>query len=166
MSPSKPGCTQGKCPKSVKFSNWRDECAFQSYGPQFTHTQSLKPNSSMVGSGRRGSSSVTPIPAPVPAPAAPKQQTSVQDKDDNDNEFEDNPNTELNQKPASPHSKQSKSVGSAEKGTAGSAASNGLLTAKHATTAQPNSNIEFDDYGDDTHSRKGSLAGKILARDF
>jgi len=119
-----------------------------------------------VPRSRRGSSSVTPIPAPVPAPAAPKQQTSVQDKDDNDNEFDDNPNSELNQKPASSHSKKSKSVGSAEKDAAGSAASNGLLTAKHATTAQPNSNIEFDDYGDDTHSRKGSLAGKILAHDF
>ena len=117
-------------------------------------------------SRRGGSSSVTPIPAPVPAPAAPKQAASFQDKDDNDDELDDNPNSELNQKPANYYSKQSKSVGSAEKGTAGSAASNGLLTAKHATTTQPNSNIEFDDYGDDTHSRKGSLAGKILAHDF
>ena len=119
-----------------------------------------------VPRSRRGSSSVTPIPAPVPAPAAPKQQASVQDKDDNDNEFDDNPNSELIQKPASPHSKKSKSVGSAEKDAAGSAASNGLLTAKHAITTQPNSNIEFDDYGDDAHSRNGSLAQKNHPRIF
>jgi len=119
-----------------------------------------------VPRSRRGSSSVTPIPAPLPAPAAPKQQASVQDKDDNDNELDDNPNSELIQKPASPHSKKSKSVGSAEKGASGSAASNGLLTAKHATTTQPNSNTGLDANGDDTHSRKGSLAGKILAHDF
>ena len=73
---------------------------------------------------------------------------------------------ELNQKPTSPHSKKSKSVGSAEKGAAGSAASNGLLTAKHAITTQPDNNSGLDASGDDTHSRKGSLAGKILARDF
>jgi hypothetical protein len=90
----------------------------------------------------------------------------VQDKGDNDSEFDDNPNSELNQKPASPHSKKSKSVVSAEKGAASSAASNGLLTAKPAITKQPNSNIEFNASGDDTHSRKGSLAGKILARGF
>jgi len=119
-----------------------------------------------VPRSRRGSSSVTPIPAPVPAPAAPKQAASFQDKDDNDDELDDNPNSELNQKPASPHSKKSKSVGSAEKGASGSAASNGLLTAKHATTTQPNSNTGLDANGDDTHSRKGSLAGKILAHDF
>ena len=119
-----------------------------------------------VPRSRRGSSSVTPIPATVPAPAAPKQQASVQDKDDNDNKFDDNPNSELNQKPASPHSKKSKSVGSAEKGAAGSATSNGLLTAKHAITTQPDNNSGLDASGDDTHSRKGSLAGKILARDF
>ena len=119
-----------------------------------------------VPRSRRGSSSVTPIPAPVPAPAAPKQQASVQDKDDNDNEFDDNPNSELNQKPASPHSKKSKSVGSAEKGAAGSAASNGLLTAKHAITTQPNSNSGLDASGDDTHSRNGTLAQKNHPRIF
>jgi hypothetical protein len=90
----------------------------------------------------------------------------VQYKDDKDDEFDDNPDGELNQKPTSPHSKKSKSVGSAEKGASGSAASNGLLTAKPAITKQPNSNIEFNASGDDTHSRKGSLAGKILARGF
>ena len=117
-------------------------------------------------SKRGGSSNVTPIPAPVPAPAAPKQPASVQDKDDKNDEFDDNPDGELNQKPTSPHSKKSKSVGSAEKGAAGSAASNGLLTAKHAITTQPDNNSGLDASGDDTHSRKGSLAGKILARDF
>jgi len=116
-------------------------------------------------SKRGGSSNVTPIPAPVPAPAAPKQAASVQD-DDNDDELNDNPNSELNQKPASPHSTKSKAVGSAEKGAAGSAASNGLLTAKHAITTQPNSNIEFDAYGDDAHSRNGSLAQKNQTRRF
>ena len=119
-----------------------------------------------VPRSRRGSSSVTPIPAPVPAPAAPKQQASVQDKDDNDNEFDDNPNSELNQKPASPHSKKSKSVGSAEKGAAGSAASNGLLTAKHAITTQPNNNTGLDASGDDTHSRNGTSAQKNHPRIF
>ena len=119
-----------------------------------------------VPRSRRGSSSVTRIPAPVPAPAEPKQQTSVQDKDDNDNELDDNPNTELNQKPANYYSKQSKSVGSAEKGTAGSAASNGLLTAKHPTTTQPNSNTGLDANGDDTHSRNGTLAQKNHPRIF
>ena len=116
-------------------------------------------------SKRGGSSNFTLIPAPVPAPAAPKQAASVQD-DDNDNELDDNSNSELNQKPDSPHSKKSKSVGSAEKSAAGSAASNGLLTAKHAITTQPNSNIEFDDYGDDAHSRNGSLAQKNHPRIF
>ena len=119
-----------------------------------------------VPRSRRGSSSVTPIPAPLPAPAAPKQQASVQDKDDNDNEFDDNPNSELNQKPASPHSKKSKSVGSAEKGAAGSAASNGLLTAKHAITTQPNNNTGLDASGDDTHSRNGTSAQKNHPRIF
>ena len=119
-----------------------------------------------VPRSRRGSSSVTPIPAPVPAPPEPKQQTSVQDNDDNDNELDDNPNTEINQKPANHYSKQSKSVGSAEKAAAGSAASNGLLTAKHAITTQPNSNIEFDAYGDNAHSRNGSSAQKNHPRIF
>jgi len=119
-----------------------------------------------VPRSRRGSSSVTPIPAPVPAPAAPKQQASVQDKDDNDNEFDDNPNSELNQKSASPHSKKSKSVGSAENGAAGSAASNGLLTAKHAITTQPNNNTGLDASGDDTHSRNGTSAQKNHPRIF
>ena len=115
---------------------------------------------------RRGSFSVTPIPEPVPAPAAPKQQASVQDKDDNDNELDDNPNTELNQKPANHYSKQSKSVGSAEKGAADSAASNGLLAAKHATSTQPNSNTGLDANGDDTHSRNGTSAQKNHPRIF
>jgi hypothetical protein len=119
-----------------------------------------------VPRSRRGSSSVTPIPAPVPAPAAPKQQASVQDRDDNDNEFDDNPDGEITQKPASPHSKKSKAVGSAEKGAASSATSNGLLTAKHAITTQPNSNIEFDAYGDETHSRNGTSAQKKYPRIF
>jgi len=119
-----------------------------------------------VPRSRRGSSSVTPIPATVPAPAAPKQQASVQDKDDNDNEFDDNSNSELNQKPTSPHSKKSKSVGSAEKGAAGSAASNGLLTAKHAITTQPDNNSGLDASGDDTHSRNGTSAQKNHPRIF
>jgi hypothetical protein len=117
-------------------------------------------------SKRGGSSNVTPIPAPVPAPPEPKQQTSVQDNDDNDNEFDDNPDGEITQKPASPHSKKSKAVGSAEKGAASSATSNGLLTAKHAITTQPNSNIEFDAYGDETHSRNGTSAKKKYPRIF
>jgi len=117
-------------------------------------------------SRRGGSSSVTPIPAPVPAPAAPKQAASFQDKDDNDDELDDNPNSELNQKPASPHSKKSKSVGSAENGAAGSAASNGLLTAKHAITTQPNNNTGLDASGDDTHSRNGTSAQKNHPRIF
>ena len=119
-----------------------------------------------VPRSRRGSSSVTPIPAPVPAPAAPKQAASFQDKDDNDDEFDDNPNSELNQKPASPHSKKSKSVGSAENGAAGSAASNGLLTAKHAITTQPDNNTGLDASGDDTHSRNGTSAQKNHPRIF
>jgi hypothetical protein len=119
-----------------------------------------------VPRSRRGSSSVTPIPAPVPAPAAPKQQASVQDKDDNDNELDDNPNTELNQKPANHYSKQSKSVGSAEKGAAGSAASNGLLAAKHAIATEPSSKTELDASGDGTHSRNGTSAQKNHPRIF
>jgi hypothetical protein len=90
----------------------------------------------------------------------------VQDKDDKDDQFDNNPDGELNQKPASPHSKKSKSVGSAEKGAAGSAASNGLLTAKHATTTQPNSNTGLDANGDDTHSRNGTSAQKNHPRIF
>ena len=117
-------------------------------------------------SKRGGSSNVTPIPAPVPAPAASKQAAPVQGDDDNDDEFDDKPNSELNQKPASSHSKKSKSAGSAEKGAPGSDASNGLPTAKYATTAQPNSNIEFDASGDDTHSRNGTSAQKNYPRIF
>ena len=36
-SPSSPGCTHGKCPKSVKFSSWRDASQFHAYGPGAHH---------------------------------------------------------------------------------------------------------------------------------
>ena len=119
-----------------------------------------------VPRSRRGSSSVTRIPAPVPAPAEPKQQTSVQDKDDNDNELDDNPNTELNQKPANYYSKQSKSVGSAEKGASGSAASNGLTTAKRAISPKPSNKTRLKVSDIDTHSRNGTLDQKNHPRIF
>jgi len=119
-----------------------------------------------VPPSRRGSFSVTPIPAPVPAPAAPKQAASVQDNDDNNDEFDDNPNSELNQKPASLHSKKSKSVGSAEKGAAGSTASNHLATAKRAFPPKPISKTTLTASGVDTHSRNGTLAQKNHPRIF
>lgn len=81
-------------------------------------------------SRRGGSASVTPIPAPVPAPSAPKQQPSVQDKDDNDDEFDDTPNSELNQKPATSHSKKPKPDNSSIKGSPSNATATGLLTEK------------------------------------
>jgi hypothetical protein len=117
-------------------------------------------------SRRDSSASVTPIPAPVPAPAAPTQQPSVQDKDDSDGEFDDSPHSELNQKPATSHSKKSKSVGSAEKGSPSNATATGLLTAKHALTAEPVSKTGTDISGDDTHSRNGTLAKKNHPRIF
>jgi hypothetical protein len=117
-------------------------------------------------SKRGGSSSATPIPAPVPAPAAPKQQASVQDKGDNDNEFDDNPNSELNQKPASPHSKKSKPDISSVKGSASNATATGLLTAKHALTAEPVRKSSTDVAGDDIHSRNGTSAQKKHPRIF
>ena len=117
-------------------------------------------------SRRGGSASVTPIPAPVPAPAAPKQQLSVQDKDDNDDEFDDNPDGELYHKPATSHSKKSKSDNSSVKGSPSNATATGLLTAKHALTAEPSSKTGTDITGDDTHSRNGTLAQKNHSRIF
>jgi hypothetical protein len=119
-----------------------------------------------VPRSRRGSFAVTPVPTPVPAPAAPKQAASVQDNDDNDDEFDDNPNSELYQKPASLHSKKSKSVGSAEKDAAVSAASNGLTTAKRAISPKPSSKTRLKVSGVDTHSRNGTLAQKNHPRIF
>jgi len=117
-------------------------------------------------SRRGGSASVTPIPAPVPAPSAPTQQPSVQDKDDKDNEFDDNPDGELNQKPATSHSKKPKPDNSSVKGSASNATASGLLTAKHALTAEPVSKTGTDIAGDYTHSRDGTLVQKKNPRIF
>ena len=58
-SPSSPGCTHGKCPKSVKFSTCRDASACQRYGPHGTSCHSSDSSSGTSGSGQRGSSSAT-----------------------------------------------------------------------------------------------------------
>ena len=58
-SPNNPGCTNGKWPKSVKFSTCLEAADCHANGPVGTMVQEADSSSGTSGSGQRGSSSAT-----------------------------------------------------------------------------------------------------------